>query len=173
MAAKCDSERVLTFLAETIFEETGSGVEADSHPTLFRNFLGAIGVAEDAIPGCPTTRAGGEFHELAWKTAREGTFLEGLALVGLAIERPLPAFFQMIARAFQRHHGVDEEAVRFFAVHTVADVKHAQLASRIIGELARTPEEQASVRRVLLGVWDLQQRQLDELHALVRPRLVA
>ncbi|HAV61437.1 MAG TPA: hypothetical protein DCY13_03625 [Verrucomicrobiales bacterium] len=167
VAAKCESERMLTFLAETIFEETGSGVEAESHPTLFRGFLHALGVKGVSISAVSATVAGREFFDFAWKLAREGSFLEGLALVGLAIERPLPQFFQMIAQAFKRHHDLDEQAVRFFAVHTVADVKHSQVASRIVGELAQTPAQQERVRQILTRVWDLQRRQLDELHASV------
>jgi len=69
----------------------------------------------------------------------------------------------MIRRTFQTHYGMDETAVRFFSVHTVADVKHSQLAARLVSELARTPEQQHQVRSVLIRLWDLQQRQLDEL----------
>lgn len=163
VAAKCADERILTFLAETIFEETGGGVEAESHPTLFRRFLQSLGVNETEVIPVPATRAGRACHEFAWATVREGSFLEGLTLVGLGIERPLPALFAMIARAFQRHLAVPEADLRFFAVHTVADVKHSQLAARIVGELAVTPEQQAQVAAVLNRLWNLQHAQLDEL----------
>ncbi len=163
VAAKCQEERVLTFLAETIFEETGGGIEAESHPTLFREFMAAIGVDVDAIPKTPATPAGRRCFEFAWSTAREGSFVEGLSLVGIGIERPLPAFFKMIARAFQRDHGLSDRAVRFFAVHTVADVKHSQLAARIVSERATDPETRDSVRKLLNQLWDLQQAQLDQL----------
>ncbi len=165
VAAKCADERVLTFLATTIFEETGSGVEADSHPTLFREFMSAIGIAEEGIRAQAATAGGRAFHEFAWTTVREGSFLAGLTLVGLGIERPLPAFFAMIARAFQRDLGLTEAAVRFFALHTVADVKHSQLAARIVSERATTATDQEAVRRVLNQLWNLQQAQLNELHA--------
>lgn len=164
VASKCESENTLTFLAETIFEETGCGVEAESHPTLFRTFLKALGAPENGIPERSETNAGCEFFEHSWRVARDGSFLEGLAYVGLGIERPLPGFFQMIARAFQKHHGLNASAVKFFDVHTVADVKHSQLAARIVAELAQTEAQQARVRDVLVRVWDLQKRQLDELY---------
>lgn len=164
VAAKCTDERVLTFLAETIYEETGSGVEAESHPLLFRNFMQSLGLGADDVPPDAVTRAGQEFFEFTWHTAREGSFLEGLALVGLGIERPLPAFFAMIARAFQRDLGLNDAAVRYFAVHTVADVKHSQLAARIVGQLATTEAQQQQVRSVLQQLWNLQLAQLDQLH---------
>jgi len=168
VASKCETERTLTFLAETIFEETGSGVEAESHPTLFRGFLKALGVSENEIRESSETRAGRELYDHSWRLVGEGTFLEGLTYLGLGIERPLPAFFQMIARSFQKHHGLEAAAVKFFDVHTVADVKHSQLAARIVAELAQTKTQQARVREVLAGVWDLQKRQLDELYQQCR-----
>jgi len=170
VAAKCDSEQTLTFLGETIFEETGSGVEQESHPTLFRNFLRALEVTENELPAGGITGAGRDHWEFCWDIARDGTFLEGLTLVGIGIERPLPVFFQMIARAFERHHGLDAAALKYFAVHTVADVKHSQLASRIVSERARSAAEQARVREVLFELWDRQLRQMDAIHELARNR---
>jgi pyrroloquinoline quinone (PQQ) biosynthesis protein C len=164
VAAKCPTEQTLTFLAETIFEETGSGVEAESHPILFRRFLRELGVAESEIPDASCTESGRAHWEFCWNTVRNGSFLEGLTLVGIGIERPLPDFFQMIARAFERHYGIEPEALKFFKIHTVADVKHSQIASRIVAELARTLAEQTRVREVLFHLWDLQKLQLDGLH---------
>lgn len=169
VAAKCADERVLTFLATTIFEETGSGVEADSHPTLFREFMAAIGIEPTDLRERPATAAGRECHDFAWATVRDDSFLAGLALVGLGIERPLPTFFAMIARAFQRDLGLTDAAVRYFAVHTVADVKHSQLAARIVSEHATGADAQAAVRTVLNQLWTLQQAQLDQLQAARQP----
>jgi pyrroloquinoline quinone (PQQ) biosynthesis protein C len=168
VAAKCDSERTLTFLAETIFEETGSGVEAESHPTLFRNFLKALGISDDDISENCITEAGGACAKFCHDLTRTGTFLEGIALVGVGIERTLPGFFQMLAQTFQRRYSMDESAVKFFLIHTVADVKHSQIASRIVAELAETPNARKQIRELLFHFWDLQKRQLDELHQLAR-----
>lgn len=166
VASKCPDERTLTFLAETIFEETGSGVEAESHPTLFRGFMRSIGLEESGIPELPPTKAGRDCLEYCWKTVRDGSFLEGLALVGIGIERPLPGFFKVIAGAFRRRYGLESSALKYFAVHSVADVKHSQVAARIVSEQARTKEERESIRRVLFRLWDLQQQQLEVLGEL-------
>jgi pyrroloquinoline quinone (PQQ) biosynthesis protein C len=168
VASKCEAESTLTFLAETIFEETGSGVEAESHPTLFRGFLKALGVPENEIRESSETKAGRDILDHSWRMARHGSFLEGLTCLGLGIERPLPAFFQMIARSFQKHFGLEASALKFFEIHTIADVKHSQVAARIVSELAQTREQQARVREVLIELWDLQKRQLDELHQRCR-----
>lgn len=163
VAAHCESERTLTFLAETIYEETGSGKESESHPTLFRHFLKSLGVPEEKIEQESTTASGRALLEYSWRTVREGSFVEGLSLVGLGIERPLPAFFKMISRSFQAQLGLTESDVRFFSLHTVADVKHSQLAARIISEEARTKYDQQAVAVVLNRFWDLQTEQLNEL----------
>jgi hypothetical protein len=44
---------------ETILEATGSGVEAESHPTLFRQFLKTLGVTEAEIPEVAGTAGAG------------------------------------------------------------------------------------------------------------------
>jgi pyrroloquinoline quinone (PQQ) biosynthesis protein C len=164
VAAKCESEQTMTFLAETIYEETGSGVEAESHPTLFRNLMRALEVPEDEILHLNPTETGRAAWEFCWETARHDSFLSGLTLVGIGIERPLPNLFQLLARAFQRYYVKNAEAVKFFVVHTVADVKHSQIAARVISELAQSAAAQARVREVLFQFWDLQKRQLDELY---------
>lgn len=173
VAAKCDCERTLTFLAETIFEETGSGVEAESHPTLFRNFLNAIGVPDEGISENGVTEAGIAGAKFCHDLTRNGTFLEGITLVGIGIERTLPGFFQMLARTFQRRYSLDERAVKYFLIHTVADVKHSQVASRIVAERVETIEARQQIRELLFRFWDLQKRQLDELHQLARKNRVS
>jgi pyrroloquinoline quinone (PQQ) biosynthesis protein C len=173
VAAKCDDERILTFLSETIYEETGCGVEAESHPTLFRRFLASLDCPEEAISETPATAAGRKFFDHAWKTVREGDFIEGLTLVGLGIERPLPAFFKMLSRSLQRQFGLTEPDVRYYAIHTVADVKHSQLAARIVSELADTERKKEQVRTVLNRLWDLQRAQLDQLCERMGQPLVA
>jgi len=170
VAAKCDSEQTMTFLAETIFEETGSGVEQESHPTLFRNFLRSLGVAEAGIPAASLTEPGRIHWKFCWDIARNGSFLEGLTLVGIGIEGPLPDLFRMLAHALQRQYGMDAAALKYFTIHTVSDVKHSRLASRIVSELARTAAEQARVREVLFQLWGLQKQQLDELYETAQPR---
>jgi pyrroloquinoline quinone (PQQ) biosynthesis protein C len=173
VAAHCESERALTFLAETIYEETGSGNEMESHPLLFRNFLKSLGVAEEEIPRNATTEAGQKLIDYSWKIVCDGTFVEGLSLVGLGIERPLPTFFKMISNSFQKHLGMTEADVRFFAVHTVADIRHSQLAARNVAEEARTKAEQQAVATILKRVWDLQLEQLNELTTKCRPAEVS
>jgi pyrroloquinoline quinone (PQQ) biosynthesis protein C len=164
VAAKCESEQTMTFLAETIYEETGSGVEAESHPTLFRKLLRALDVHENEISPINPTETGRAVWEFCWETARNDSFLAGLTLVGIGIERPLPNLFQLLARAFPRYYVKDADAVKYFTVHTVADVKHSQIAARVISELAQSAAAQSRVREVLFQLWDLQKRQLDELY---------
>jgi pyrroloquinoline quinone (PQQ) biosynthesis protein C len=173
VAAKCESERTLTFLAETIFEETGSGLEKESHPTLFRNFLNALDVPDDTILTATSSQTAQAVREFCRKIAREDSFLAGLTLLGLGIERPLPHLFQLLLRAFPRHYHLPANAVKYFAVHTVADVKHSQIAARVVAELAQTPAAQARVCEVLFQLWDLQQAHLDERYEAAQRRTVS
>ncbi len=164
IAAKCDCERTLTLLAETIYEETGSGQIKESHPTLYRNFLQALGLSHEEIIDQATTPAGEAVWNYYWDVARNGSFLNGLALFGIAIEGPLPKFSVLIVRALQRQYGLTSEVLKFFSIHRVADVKHSHVAAQIVADLAVTPDLQTQVREVIFRSWDLQQANLDALH---------
>ncbi len=171
VATKCDSVPALTFLSETIFEETGCGKESEAHSNLFKRFLGGIGLSEETILSTPMTPAGKAIWEFVGDTARQGTFLEGLAAVGLGVERPLPSFFPMVARALIRHYGASDHSVEFFSIHSVADVKHSQLAARLVADQAPTPALQKRTREIVFHIWDLQKAHLDELYASAESRL--
>lgn len=164
ITAKCDCERTLTLLSETIYEETGSGQIKESHSTLFRNFLQGLGLSREEMTdpaAIPTSEALWNHY---WKVVRNGSFMNGLALVGLAIEGPLAKFAALFVRAMQRHYGLTSEALKFHSIHQVADVKHSHLAAQIVADLAVTPDLQTQVREVLFRTWDLQQAHLDALH---------
>ncbi|MBI5775322.1 MAG: iron-containing redox enzyme family protein [Verrucomicrobia bacterium] len=162
VAAKGTQGPALTHVCETIYEETGSGNPAASHLMLFERFMGAIKTPLPAAEAAasPSARA---ICEYTWDIVRRSSFMEGLALLGLGVERPLTRLFPLAARAFERRYGLSASAVEFFSTHGVADFKHSQTAARIVGSLAVTPEDQARVREILQGLWDRQQRHLDSL----------
>ena len=164
IAAKCDCERTLTLLGETIYEETGSGQIDESHPTVFRNFMQALGISHEEMTDPDTTPTGKAVWDYFWSVARDETFVNGLALVGLAIEGPLAKFAAPLARALQKHYGLTSEDLKFFSIHRVSDVKHSHLAAKIITDLAVAPELQSQVREVIFRAWDLQRAHLDALH---------
>lgn len=166
VAVKCDSVPALTGLCETIYEETGCGQAKLAHSELFKRFMFALGMSEADALDAPETDTGRAFWDVVTQTSRQGTFLEALTCVGLGVERPLPKFFPMVAKALGRHYGLDAEAVEFFSIHSVADVKHSQFAAKLVAERATTPELQALVKRIIFTVWDRQLAHLDELHAL-------
>jgi pyrroloquinoline quinone (PQQ) biosynthesis protein C len=163
VAAKAGSTEALTFLGETIYEETGSGEVKESHANLFTGFMEALGVSRSDLPPEPPSVKGHAVWKYVWDTTREGSYLEGLACVGLGIERPLPEFYGFLAKAFGARYGVAAKALRYFTIHTVADVKHSQIALRLVAESAATTEQRSSVESAITRLWDIQLEQLDEL----------
>jgi pyrroloquinoline quinone (PQQ) biosynthesis protein C len=164
VAAKCESAEAMTSIAETIYEETGCGAIAESHQMLFRIFLVSIGVQEDEITDKNQTDSGRAALDFIWRITRDDSFVAGLAMVGVGVERPLPALFEQLVRAFRQHYAMDDKGVKFFAIHDVADVKHSQVATRIVSEFAQTTAEQSHICEVLTHFWDLQKKQMDELY---------
>lgn len=167
VAAKGVQGPALTHVCETIYEETGSGQPDASHLMLFERFMGAIQapLPADEAASSPPARA---ICEYTWELARRGDFMEGLALLGLGVERPLTRLFPLAARAFERRYRLEARAVEFFSTHGQADAKHSQVAARIVGTLAVTAGQKARVREILQGLWDRQIRHLDYLCAEAR-----
>lgn len=163
VAAKTDSTEALTYLGETIYEETGCGEVSESHANLFATFMKGLGMSEAELLPEPPSKGGRAAWEYVGRMAREGTFIEGLACVGLGVERPLPEFYAMLARTFQRHYNVPTEPLRYFSLHTSADVKHSMTALKIILQGANTEALQQRVEQVITGLWDIQLQHLDEL----------
>jgi pyrroloquinoline quinone (PQQ) biosynthesis protein C len=169
VAIKCESVPMLTPICETIFEETGSGRETDAHSNLYKRFMDTLDLKETDVALERMSPSGRAVWEHAWKVTRDQSFLEGLALVGIAVERPLPRLFPMVAEALKRHLAMTAAEVEFFSIHSVADVKHSQTALKLISELADTAEKQEQVRVTLQTFWDLQKSHLDELNRAFVP----
>jgi pyrroloquinoline quinone (PQQ) biosynthesis protein C len=163
VAAKTDSTEALTYLGETIYEETGCGEVSESHANLFSTFMGGLGMSEQDLLPEPPSKGGRAAWAYVGEMAKSGTFLEGLACVGLGVERPLPEFYAMLAKSFQARYAVPESSVRYFSLHTSADVKHSMTALKIILREANTEELQQRVVQVITGLWDIQLQHLDEL----------
>jgi pyrroloquinoline quinone (PQQ) biosynthesis protein C len=166
VAIKCRSVSALTGLCDTIYEETGSGQPDQAHSELFKRFMFALELDEADLLDEPQTETGRAFWQLVTDLSRHGTFVESLACVGLGVERPLPQFFPLVARAMERHYGMTAGDVEFFSIHSVADVKHSQLAAKLVAEAATTPAMQTRVEEIIFSVWDRQLAHLDELHSL-------
>lgn len=170
VASKTDSTEALTYLGETIYEETGCGVVSESHANLFMGFMKGLGMTEDDLLPEPPSKGGRAAWEYVSNMAREGTFLEGLACVGLGVERPLPEFYAMLARSFTSRYNVPADSVRYFSLHTSADVKHSMTALKIILQGSETVAMQQRVEQVIKGLWDIQAQHLDELLELYEVR---
>lgn len=60
VAAKTDSTEALTYLGETIYEETGCGEVAESHANLFQTFMEGLGMTKaDLLPEPPSQGGAG------------------------------------------------------------------------------------------------------------------
>lgn len=163
VAVKAPDVESLTFLGETIFEETGGGKISEAHSHLFMTFMKGIGIQPENISPEPPSEAGKAIWKYGWKTSREAAYLEGLAFVGLGVERPLPSFFGLLAEAFEKRYQIDPACTHFFSIHTQADVKHSQTALRLVLKTVSNESEQAAVEQSMRGLWDLQYANLNWL----------
>jgi pyrroloquinoline-quinone synthase len=127
---------------ENLADEEGllhGGEDARPHSDLWMDFATGMGAEEGAV----------RERELAHETrALLGRFREAMngstaaALAALyAYESRVPAIAKTKAEGLERHYGADAATRRYFAVHTTADVYHAQVwRDALTAELAERPE---------------------------------
>ena len=114
-------------LASNYWDEMGRGKARGMHGPMLEALAKALGVGK-STPAEPTT-------EVVWESLALGNLLVGLAynrryafhsLGALgAIELTAPSRAVKLVRAFERL-GIDDVAARYFRLHAVVDVRHAQ-----------------------------------------------
>jgi pyrroloquinoline-quinone synthase len=126
-----------------------------SHPEMWRDFAGAVGVSEaelDAAPPLPGTARLVETFERLARTASPAAAVAAL----YAYESQVPEVSGKKIEGLEKFYGVTgEEGTRYFAVHEEADVRHRAawrrwLESRPAGD---APEMLAAAEEALDALW--------------------
>jgi len=144
-------------LENLIEEERGEA----NHPALWRRFAAALGADPDALmadAGVPEVRA---LIESFLDATREGSVAEGLAAL-YAYESQIPEIAKTKREGLAAFYGIEEEdAVRFFTVHEVADVWHRQVEREALGRVADTSEAREKALDAARRCCDALNRALD------------
>lgn len=112
-------------LAENLWEEHGGGDAGADHYALIRRLAMSLGSTADEIDQAEPLPETNSYINHCLAVTREGTFVEGLSAVGIAIEYFVPRFFGALATAFQEMYGLSPSDVEYLRVHVYADAEHA------------------------------------------------
>lgn len=132
-------------IMENYEEETARG---ETHADMWLDFAEGLGLKREQVKGWkplgPTRRTLKEIESMTKKG-----YLVGIAAL-LAYEANLQETSATKIEGLKKHYGLtDRRSTEFFAVHGIVDVKHSDDWKIILSKKAKTPEEQAEVKRAV------------------------
>ena len=132
--ANCPDRDGRKMLAENIAEEEGLEAGKDDHATLWKHFAYGMGASEDEVE---TVRLNPETQALidTFREQSKKSYAAGLGAL-YAYESQLPEVASTKVDGLVKFYGKeDADTLRFFKVHEVADVEHAEVCRTLIDKL--------------------------------------
>ena len=124
-------------------------VREPAHVDLYEQLLDGLGIPlDEVLRHLPLASTLGAAAAVGFFC--RSSFEEGLGAFGLAVEMQVPGRAvgaQVIYEALRDHYDLDARTLEFYAVHVEAEDEHGENAMTAVECFARTPEQQARVRR--------------------------
>jgi pyrroloquinoline-quinone synthase len=142
--ANCPDAKGRKLLAENLAEEEGLGEGKDDHASLWLGFAEGIGADEE---GVRSVRLNPETQTLidAFRRLSRNSYASGLGAL-YAYESQLPAIAKTkIKGLVDRYDARDPATLRFFEVHEVADLEHADVCRELLDALPTAERAEAHV----------------------------
>jgi len=138
--ANCPDAKGRRLLAENLAEEEGLGEGKDDHASLWLDFARAMGADEDEVRAIEINSETRHLIETFRKLSRR-SYASGLAAL-YAYESQLPAIAKTkIKGLIERYDVTAPAALKFFEVHEIADIEHADVCRELLDGLP--PEQRA------------------------------
>ncbi len=132
--ANCPDAAGRRLLAENLAEEEGLGEGKDDHASLWLGFAASMGAEESDVRGVEVNDETRHLIETFRKLSRK-SYASGLAAL-YAYESQLPAIAKTkIQGLVERYDVTSPTALKFFEVHEVADIEHADVCRELLDAL--------------------------------------
>jgi pyrroloquinoline-quinone synthase len=162
-----DDERLQLALAEVLFDEYGRLNPQETHPALYRRFLGALGIAEEEWQAPPTLPEIEMYIDTHYAICRHPDVRLGLGALGPASEWPVPPIYVRLSEGLKKASGLSGEDLEIFTSHVTMDVEHARIMMDAVAPYAGDEEGQRKVREGAMRSLDARSVMLDGLYRAV------
>lgn len=134
-------------LFRTVFDdEFGQHTIFRSHPALYRNFLKALGLPDEAWGRVKLLPETSRFIEGHKEITRGKDFLAALGAVGPGHEFSIPTMFTYLIEGLKKNTGLTEENIEYFSLHVIEDKEHAVVFNKLISRHVEIEEGQKRLR---------------------------
>ena len=154
-------------LAEVLFDEYGHLDPEETHPALYRRFLGALGIDKDEWEEPPTLPEIEMYITTHYALSGHPDFRLGLGALGPASEWPVPPIYARLSDGLRRAAGLPDEALEIFTSHVTMDVTHARIMMDAIAPYAGDEEGQRRVHEGAMRSLDARSVMLGGLYRAV------
>ena len=134
-------------LFRTVFDdEFGQHTIFRSHPALYRNFLKALGLQDEAWGRVNLLPEVSGFIEGHMELTRGKDFLFGLGAVGPGHEFSIPTMFAYLVKGLKNNTSLTDEDIEYFTLHIIEDKEHAVVFNELISRHVESEEGQKRLR---------------------------
>ena len=168
LISNCGHDEALQLaLAEVLFDEYGHLNPEETHPALYRRFLGALGISEEEWEEPATLPEISLYISAHRELAGHPDFRLGLGALGPASEWPVPPIYVRLAEGLKKATGLPEAALEIFTSHVTMDVTHARIMMDAIAPYAGDDEGRRRVREGAMRSLDARSVMLNGLYRAV------
>jgi len=140
--ANCPDAAGRRLLAENLAEEEGLGEGKDDHAHLWLGFAAAMGAKEADVRAVAVNVETQNLIDTFRRLSRQ-SYASGIAAL-YAYESQLPAIAKTKIKGLVERYGVtDPRGTKFFEVHEVADIEHADVCRELLDALPEDQREEA------------------------------
>lgn len=140
--ANCPAAAGRRLLAENLAEEEGLGQGKDDHASLWLQFAVSLGADEGEVRAVSVNAETRTLIE-TFRSLSRRSYASGLAAL-YAYESQLPGIAKTKIKGLVERYDLDEpRALKFFQVHEVADVEHAEVCRELLDALPEGQREEA------------------------------
>lgn len=133
--ARTPIEPIQAALTSVLWDEYGEGDPRHTHPAQFRRLLTALGSTPAEWDATADLRELEIYVDIHHRLCADYSFWVGLGVVTVAMELPIPVFYESLIEGF-RKGGLADDDLEFFIKHGPMDVHHASmLADAVIPHL--------------------------------------
>lgn len=147
--SNCPYREAQQLLAENLWEEHGRGFSDRDHFTLVCRLAKSLGATDEELSQAEALPETTQYIDHCFHVTREGSFVEGLAAIGVGVEYYMPKFFGALGRTLCERYGLSRGDVEYLLVHVAEDEDHARRSLELVARYADSDELKEKTKRAV------------------------
>lgn len=140
-------ENIQFVLSDILYDEYGNGKASRSHMAIYRKFLHALELHDDAIDSAPIIPELQMYIDSMMRLTQGEDWLAAIAAVGIASEWPIPELYTAFVKGFRTIPGITDDDLELFISHIELDLEHSRMMENAITPYLHEATSLSSIKR--------------------------